>query len=103
MILSIIDCATTSRFKRIGNPVTATLYKTENEIPDFKFLLNDLNLEKGVLFAFSAFLLNKSPFFFQVWRGKGNNTYELITQLEHRATSDEKREDVSEKFKIKCC
>lgn len=64
------------------------------------FLMNDAVLGHGILFAFSAFFVNPSRIFFQVWRpvsvsGSSDNAYfQLVFQTSMVPTTTGKREDV---------
>ncbi len=49
------------------------------------FLLDDVILAEGVVFAFAAYFRNDAPAAFQIWRpvgGSGSKQFKLISSLE---------------------
>ena len=51
--------------------------------PGVTFLLDDVILRSGVLFAYAAFFRNNNPVHFQIWRptGQGDKTFTLISSM----------------------
>lgn len=85
---------------RIGpkiQPILATIDSSAGST----FLVNDVVLGHGVLFAFSAFFVNTSRVHFQVWRPYKNNdtssgaTFQLVFQAAMTPSVSLSREDVS--------
>jgi len=85
---------------RIGpdiQPIVATIDSSAGST----FLVNDVVLDHGVLFAFSAFFVNTSRVRFQVWRPYKTNytssgaTFRLVFQAAMTPSVSLSREDVS--------
>lgn len=85
---------------RIGNSIvpSAASVSVEGSI----FLLNDVSLDEGVAFAFSAYFITDSLVAFQIWRpvisnntGSDSSSFELVGELETRPSIVKSREDVS--------
>ena len=55
------------------------------DVPGATFLMNDVILTDGVVFAFSAFFRSSASVFFQIWRPvKKSNDNAIVTSTTHK-------------------
>ena len=85
----------------IGNQLQASVSGVD--VSGATFLLNDVILTRGVVFAYSAFFRSNKPIRFQIWRPSGNlKSFRLISETRVIPSVVLDREDVSE-MSIKPC
>ena len=99
----------TARVIQLGNPLKASV--TGIDIlpePGVIFLMNDVLLTEGVVFAFSAFFRSDAPVRLQIWRpavAARNATiqdFTLIFEIKVTPSVKHKREDVSLNYGAMC-
>ncbi len=82
---------------QIGNDLKGSLSGVD--IPRVGFLLDDMVLSEGVLYAYSAFWRKDTPVRIQIWRPSAadpdTKTFTLIDELAVIPSVTEAREDVS--------
>ena len=81
---------------KAGNAILAS--KSGVDVPGVTFLMNDMILTEGVVFAFSAYIRSNKPVHFQIWRSVvngTNNSYRLIGDTRVVPSVNNDREDVS--------
>ena len=67
MVIATVAMATNAqRAKGFGNDILPSKLGFDNQ--PATFLLNDIILEEGVVYAFQAWFRNTLPMYFQVWR-----------------------------------
>ena len=84
------------RVAKVGNAMLAS--SSGVDVPGVTFLLNDMILTEGVVFAFSAYIRSNKPVHFQIWRSVvngTNNSYRLIGYTRVVPSVNNDREDVS--------
>ena len=84
------------RVAKVGNAILAS--SSGVDVPGVTFLLNDMILTEGVVFAFSAYIRSNKPVHFQIWRSVVNGTkdsYRLIGDTRVVPSVNNDREDVS--------
>jgi hypothetical protein len=88
---------------RIGNKIIGS--PSGVDVEGAIFLLNDVSLEEGVVFAFSAYFRTNSKTTFQIWRPSNatsanpdTTNFELIGELPVVPSVVDSREDVSLDF-----
>ena len=85
----------------IGNQLQASVSGVD--VSGATFLLNDVILTRGVVFAYSAFFRSNKPLRFQIWRPSGNQkSFRLISETRVIPSLVLDREDVS-KNSLKSC
>ena len=78
----------------IGNQLQASVSGVD--VSGATFLLNDVILTRGVVFAYSAFFRSNKPIRFQIWRPSGNlKSFRLISETRVIPSVVLDREDVS--------
>ena len=69
---AVLVCS--SRVSRVGNAIQSSLSGVD--LPGATFLINDIVLDEGVLFAFRAYFRSDKPLRFQIWRPVPNAVME---------------------------
>jgi len=73
MIVFCLEVTSTSnRVTRIGNPIRSST--SGMNVPGAVFLINDIVLREGVLYAYRSYFRSDKPVHFQVWRPEGEET-----------------------------
>ena len=93
--------------KQIGNDLAGSLSGVD--VPKVAFLLDDLILQEGIVYAYSAFWRTDTPVRFQIWRlscaQQGCKTFALVDEIRVIPSVIKQREDVSfcfERFNLFC-
>lgn len=68
----VIEINASNRVSRIGNPIRSSTSGVN--VPGAVFLINDIVLREGVLYAYRAYFRSDKPVHFQVWRPEGEET-----------------------------
>ena len=83
--------------RQIGNDLAGSLSGVD--VPKVAFLLDDLILQEGIVYAYSAFWRSDTPVRFQIWRlacaEEGCKTFALVDEIRVIPSVIKQREDVS--------
>ncbi len=72
------------RVKQIGNPIFPSMDGLD--VSGATFLMNDVVIEEGVVFAYSGFFRSLKPMWFQIWRPSKANGDPLSNPLDSNNT-----------------
>ena len=88
--------------RQIGNDLAGSLSGVD--VPKVAFLLDDLILQEGIVYAYSAFWRTDTPVRFQIWRlscaEQGCKTFALVDEIRVIPSVTKQREDVSFCFEL---